>query len=292
MFDFIVTLVFFASMEVVSKPLLGSIDPLTLTFWRFAAGAMVLFTILVRRRGLTSIRTLRGGTVALLFLMGAVNIALAMSLLQTAVKLTSAARAATVFCANPVLVFVISAVFGTEKANVLKVLGLLAGLAGLVIVSGLYTLTIDTGTVYALLAAAAFALYTVLGKRVSGRTDPVTINVVSFAAGLLVLFAFLAATGRPLSPAPLVASPGAAAAAVYLTLGVSGLAYLTFIRAIRRMGAVAASMVFMLKPAVASLLAMVFLGEVLTPSFWAGLALTSLGSYLVMRGGRQCSSER
>lgn len=229
---------------------------------------------------------LRGRSLVLLFLMGVVNIALAMSLLQTAVKLTSAAKAATVFCANPVLVFVISAVSGTEKANLLKVLGLLSGLAGLVLVSGLHTLTIDTGTVYALVAAAAFALYTVLGKRVSGKTDPVTINVVFFAAGLLVLLAFLAASGRPLSPAPLVASPGAAAAALYLTLGVSGLAYLTFIRAIRRMGAVAASMVFMLKPAVASLLAVVFLGEVLTPPFWAGLVLTSFGSWLVMRGGK------
>lgn len=292
MFDFIVTLVFFASMEVVSKPLLGSIDPLALTFWRFAAGVVVLFIILIRRRGFSSLVALSGGTLVLLFLMGVVNIAFAMSLLQTAVKLTSAAKAATVFCANPVLVFVISAVSGTEKANVMKVLGLVSGLAGLVVVSGLYTLTMDTGTVYAILAAAAFALYTVLGKRASGKTDPVTINVVSFAAGLLVLFAFLAATGRPLSPAPLVASPGATAAALYLTLGVSGLAYLTFIRAIRRIGAVAASMVFMLKPAVASLLAVAFLGEVLTPSFWAGLALTSLGSYLVMRGGRQSSKER
>jgi len=284
--DFIVTLVFFASMEVVSKPLLGSIDPLTLTFWRFAAGALVLSIILIRRRGLSSIRTLGGGTVALLLLMGVVNIALAMSLLQTAVKLTSAARAATVFCANPVLVFIISALSGTEKANLLKVLGLLSGLAGLAIVSGLHTLTVDTGTAYAMVSAAAFALYTVMGKRVSGRTDPVTINVVSFAAGLIVLFAFLAASGRPLSPAPLVASPGNAAAALYLTLGVSGVAYLTFVRAIRRIGAVAASMVFMLKPAVASVLAVVFLGEVLTPPVWIGLVLTSLGSWLVMRGGR------
>jgi len=284
--DFIVTLVFFASMEVVSKPLLGSIDPLTLTVWRFAAGALVLSIILIRRRGLSSIRTLGGGTVALLLLMGVVNIALAMSLLQTAVKLTSAARAATVFCANPVLVFIISALSGTEKANLLKVLGLLSGLAGLAIVSGLHTLTVDTGTAYAMVSAAAFALYTVMGKRVSGRTDPVTINVVSFAAGLIVLFAFLAASGRPLSPAPLVASPGNAAAALYLTLGVSGVAYLTFVRAIRRIGAVAASMVFMLKPAVASVLAVVFLGEVLTPPFWIGLVLTSLGSWLVMRGGR------
>jgi len=284
--DFIVTLVFFASMEVVSKPLLGSIDPLTLTFWRFAAGALVLSIILIRRRGLSSIRTLGGGTVALLLLMGVVNIALAMSLLQTAVKLTSAARAATVFCANPVLVFIISALSGTEKANLLKVLGLLSGLAGLAIVSGLHTLTVDTGTAYAMVSAAAFALYTVMGKRVSGRTDPVTINVVSFAAGLIVLLAFLAASGRPLSPAPLVASPGNAAAALYLTLGVSGVAYLTFVRAIRRIGAVAASMVFMLKPAVASVLAVVFLGEVLTPPFWIGLVLTSLGSWLVMRGRR------
>ncbi len=286
MADFIITLVFFASMEVVSKPLLGSIDPLTLTFWRFAAGALILLLFLIRRRGLSSLMGLDRGTILLLVMMGVVNIAVAMALLQTAVQLTSAARAATVFCANPVLVFCISVIAGSERPGLRKVLGLLVGLCGLVLVSGLHRFSVDAGTVFAMISAVAFAVYTVLGRRVSGRTDPVTINVVSFFAGLLALFPFLVLTGRPLSPAPLAGSPGTLAAVVYLSLGVSGLAYLTFIRAIRKMGAVAASMVFMLKPAVASLLSVIFLKEVLSPAFWAGLALTTLGSFLVMKDGR------
>lgn len=285
MTDFITTLLFFASMEVVSKPLMGVIDPLTLTFWRFTAGAAVLFLLLWWRSGLSTLGSLSRGTLGLLALMGVVNIAFAMTLLQTAVKLTSAAKAATVFCANPVLVFGLSVAAGAEKPRAGKVLGLLAGLGGLVLVSGLHNLTVDKGTVYAMISAAAFAVYTVLGRRVSGRTDPVTINAVSFTAGLLVLLPFLALSGRSLSPAPLAAGPGTIAATLFLTVGVSGLAYLTFIRAVRKMGAVAASMVFMLKPAVASLLAIVFLGERLPPAFWAGLALTMLGSRLVMRSG-------
>ncbi len=286
MADFLITLLLFASMEVVSKPLMGVMDPLALTFWRFTAGALILFALLGRRRGLSSLGSLSGGTLGLLAVMGVVNIAVAMALLQTAVKLTSAARAATVFCANPVMVFGISVAVGAEKPTGRKLLGLITGLAGLALTSGVHTMTVDTGTIYAMISAAAFASYTVIGRRVSGRTDPVTINAVSFTAGVLVLLPVLAFTGRPLSPAPLARDPLTLASALYLTAGVSGLAYLTFIRAIRKMGAVAASMVFMLKPAVASLLAIVFLGERLSPAFWAGLALTMLGSRFVMKGAR------
>ena len=288
MSDFIVTLVFFASMEVVSKPLMGSIDPLTLTFWRFAGGASVLTGYMLAKRGLGTLRTLAPGTVLLLALMGVVNIAIAMSLLQTGVKHTSAAKAATVFCSSPVLVFAFSVITGAEKYSLRRVLGLAAGLAGLALVSGLHTFTVDKGTFYALLSAAAFALYTVLGRKASQLTDAVTINTVSFAAGLAALLPVILLTGRRLSPEPLAADTGTMAVTAYLALGVSGLAYITFIRAIGAMGAVAASMVFMLKPAVAALLAMILLKDSHPTVFWAGLALTSLGSYLVI-GKRRVS---
>ncbi len=284
--DFLITLFLFASMEVVSKPLMASVMPMTLTFWRFAAGAVMLAAILFRRRGLSTLRALDRRTLATLAVMGVVNITVAMTLLQTAVKLTSAGVAATVFCANPVLVFGISAAAGMERLTPRQVVGLLTGLAGLALVSGLHRLSVDTGTVLATAAAAAFAVFTVLGRRVSRNTDPFTVNAVSFVAGVAALVPVMAGMGVSFSPAPLLAGPGSIASAVYLSVGVSGLAYLTFIRAVNRMGALAASMIFMLKPAVASLMAAAFLGERQPPVFWAGLALTIAGSFLVTGRGR------
>ncbi len=286
MADFLVTLFFFASMEVVSKPLMAVVEPVTLTFWRFLAGAAVLAAILLRRRGPSTLRALSRRTLITLAVMGVVNITVAMTLLQTAVKLTSAGVAATVFCANPVLVFGISAAAGMERPVPRQVAGLLAGLAGLALVSGLHRLSVDRGTALAVVSAAAFAVFTVLGRKVSRSTDPFTVNAVSFTAGVAVLAPVMALTGVSFSPAPLLAGPGPVISTLYLSVGVSGLAYLTFIRAVRRMGALAASMVFMLKPAVASLLAAGFLGERQPPAFWAGLVLTAAGSFLVMGRAR------
>lgn len=279
-------------MEVVSKPLMGRIDPLTLTFWRFVGGAAVLWGTMFFRRGARSIRSLPPKTLGRLILMGAVNIALAMSLLQTAVKFTSASKAATIFCANPVLVYGIALITGTEKHSLRKIAGLSAGLIGLGLVGGFHPVSPDPGTVFALLSAAAFALYTVLGRKASLSADPVTVNALSFTAGLLVLLPVLIISRRPLSPAPLLYPPGTLGVFAYLAVGVSGIAYITFIRAIRRMGAVAASMVFMLKPAVAALLARAFLGDTHTPSFWAGLFLVSSGSFLVVAGRKSTVGAR
>ena len=48
--SFVVTLLLFASMEVISKPLMGLIDPLVLTFWRFVCGIAVLGIVMAIRR--------------------------------------------------------------------------------------------------------------------------------------------------------------------------------------------------------------------------------------------------
>ncbi len=273
--SFVITLLLFASMEVASKPLMGSIDPLVLTFWRFVCGGAVLGIVMLIRKKRVDL-TFR--KVLVLALMGILNTFLSMSFLQLAVKNTEACRAATIFGSNPVFVVLIAAVIGWEKYTKRKGTGLLLGVAGLILVTGMYTLKIDSGTIYALLASITFALYIILSRKASLNTDPITVNVISFAFGLTALAVWLIASGISMSPAPLKSE---IPSFLFLGIGVSGLGYVAFMVAIRKLGAGNVSTVFLLKPAVATVLAILFLGERITTSFVIGLLLAGAGSYLV-----------
>jgi drug/metabolite transporter (DMT)-like permease len=273
--NFTITLLLFASMEVVSKPLMGFVDPLVLTLWRFVCGIVVLGAVMVFRRDKVN---LSRGQVAVLALMGVLNTFLSMSLLQLAVKHTAASRAAAVFCSNPVFVVLLAALLGWEKFTKRKVLGLFLSVCGLLLVTDMHLIKIDAGTVYALLASIAFAAYILLGRKASLNTDPVTVNVLSFAFGITALALWLGVKGVSVNPEPLFRE---LPTFLFLGIGVSGLGYVTFISAIKKMGAGNASAIFLLKPAVATLLAILFINETFEIDFVIGLLLAGTGSYLV-----------
>ncbi len=72
---------------------------------------------------------------------------------------------------------------------------------------------------------------------------------------------------------------------LFMGIGVSGIGYMTFMGTIRKMGAGNASTIFLLKPAVTTLLAVALLGEGVSLHFAAGLLLAGAGSWLVAAGG-------
>lgn len=273
--SFVVTLLLFASMEVISKPLMGLIDPLVLTFWRFVCGIAVLGIVMAIRRKKLS---LSPGKLGVLALMGILNTFISMSFLQLAVKNTEACRAATIFGSNPVFVVLIAAILGWERYSKRKGAGLILGITGLVLVTGMYTFKIDTGTMYALLASITFAVYIILGRKASMDADPISVNVISFAFGIAALALWLQIKGISMSPEPLRSE---LPSFLFLGIGVSGLGYVTFLTAINKLGAGNASTVFLLKPAVATVLAIAFLGETVTFNFVTGLLFAAVGSYLV-----------
>ena len=273
--SFIITLLLFASMEVASKPMMGSVDPLVLTFWRFVCGIAILGVVMAVRRKKVN---LSPGKISVLALMGVLNTFLSMSFLQLAVKNTEAARAAAIFCSNPVFVVLFAGILGWEKFTRKKGIGLLLGIAGLVLVSGMYSLKVDIGTVYALLASITFALYVLLSRKASLSADPVAVNFISFAFGIAALAIWLVAKGTPMSPEPLKAE---LPSFLFMGIGISGLGYITFITAVKKLGAGNASTIFLLKPAVTTVLAIMLLGETVTTNFVIGLLLAGAGSYLV-----------
>lgn len=266
-------------MEAVSKPLMGLFDPFSLTFCRFLLGITVLAVFAALRGRLLEFRALGRRTLLLLCSMGVLNTFLSMSLLQLAVLHATPATAATVFCIHPVIVLAASVALGWERFSWVRTAAFAAAFAGVALVSAAAPGGGLAGPAFALIGAVAFASYTLIGKKVSGVVSPVTANLVSFTAGIAALAVFMAATGRRLVPGDL-SGIGTADLLRFAHLGVlvSGAGYLTFFRALKAMPVSAASLIFFLKPVLATGFSAALTGERPSAAFFAGLALVVLST--------------
>ncbi len=129
------------------------------------------------------------------------------------------------------------------------------------------------GVLLALLAGIAYALYSVSGSRViaAGASFRGSMGAV-FGSGALPLLCVLAFTGGPL-----VSDFDNLARGVYLALGPLVVAYLLFGYALTRASASLVTLVTLLEPVFATLLAVFLLGELLPPFGWLGIGLLVSG---------------
>jgi drug/metabolite transporter, DME family len=164
--------------------------------------------------------------------------------------------------------------------------GAAVGLAGIVLLclaqaTGHHRGHAGTGTTLAgvglgLAAGATYALYTWAAHRLIGHVvTPRAAMGAVFGIGGLLLLPVLLATG-----APLTASWANAAVGSYMALVPMFTGYLLFGWALARIPASTATTLSLLEPAIATILAVLVVGEHLPAAGWAGLAL--IGGCLVI----------
>lgn len=133
--------------------------------------------------------------------------------------------------------------------------------------------SVATGVVLGLVAGVAYALYTYASSRAIGLGLP-SRGVMGgmFGLGAIVLLPVLLVTGAPLLQSPLTVG-----VSVYLALGPMMIAYLLFGVALGTIRSSAATTITLIEPLVATVLAVVVVGERLAVVGWIGLALILAG---------------
>lgn len=282
MYNFILTLLIFSSMEVISKPLMAFTDPFVLTFYRFLVGCAVLFAYIFIRGEGKMLFSLPKRTFRALVILGVLNGFFSMSMLQLAVKMGNAATAALVFCSNPLFVYLILILLGEEQFSKKRSSGLLLGLSGIVLIMFNKGFSLSMGAIAALLASVSFAIYQVWNKKAVHGISPYIANAVAFGSSLPAYLIYFAATGQTLSLPQEFYSTEMILRFIYLSLIVSALGYISFIKTIQKLSAISGSLIFLLKPAVATLFAVFLLNENPEWNFFAGLTLSIIGSLLAV----------
>jgi len=144
------------------------------------------------------------------------------------------------------------------------------------------------GVLLGLLAGVAYALYTYASSRAirSGHSGRGVMGGM-FGVGAVGLLPVLVAFG-----APLLQSAQSIGIAVYLAVGPMFVAYLLFGFGLTHMRSSVATTVTLIEPLVATLLAVVVVGERLDPPGWVGLALILIGVTVLITARRQPKPSR
>jgi drug/metabolite transporter (DMT)-like permease len=285
--------IFFSTMEIALRLFSLGFNPVQMNFIRFLIGALVLLPFAVR--GLKSRRIrLKARDIAFFALTGFICVAVSMTFYQLAVVETKASVVATIFSCNPVFVMPFAFFMLGERVRKNMVISMLLSLSGIVFIMDPLKMTASaSGIILTLLASVTFALYSVIGKRRSGRYGGVALTAFSFLAGSLELLLFILVT--KLAPAALLLrnaglgefadipvfkgiTPQALPGLIYIGVFVTGLGYAFYLLSMEKTSATIASMVFFIKPALAPVLALAILGEPITAGMTAGIALIIAGS--------------
>lgn len=257
----------------------SDLGPVALSFWRCASGLVLLAAVrLVRPRTRTAVREPLGRTA---LRMGATGLGLAV--FQTgyfaAVQTTGLAVATVVTLgAGPVLVALGARPALGERlgrGGAVAVVGALTGL-GVLMLGGGGTTVRPSGVLLGLVSAAGGAAMTLLTRRWGrdGEADAGSTSVGVFAVTSVLLLPFALAEGL----LPHTARPGLLLALLaYLATVPTALAYALYFAGAAAVRSATVSVIMLLEPVSAAVLAVVLLGEHLTAPTLAG-TLLMLGS--------------
>lgn len=273
-----VTILIWGMTFISTKVLLRTFTPIEILFTRFAIGFAVLFFFYPNRLKFSDRRQ------ELLFASAGVSgITLYYLLENIALTMTSASNVGLIVTVAPFFTALLSAVFlKSEKPRLQFYIGFIAALAGVALISfSDSTLELNpTGDLLAILAAFAWAVYSILTRKIGD----LGCNIIQstrriFFYGLLLMVPLLFVMDFDLDMAQF-ASMASLGNLLFLGLCASALCFVTWNSAVGLLGAVKTSVYIYLVPVVTVTASVLFLNEPLTPELLAGASLTLAGLWL------------
>ena len=224
----------------------------------------------------------------LLMLLGGTLLAFSQAAYFAAIRATGVTIATLLaVCLSPLLVTFLAVLLKFETLDGRVVIALICGLAGSVLLVGLQTpegtnYDLSLGTLLSLISAVCYAGMIICGRFLAGSYHPLQITAIGFSGGTLALLLINLVSGMVI-----VHSVQGWLLVAYLGLVPTAFAYLLFQMGLRSVSATAASIITMLEPMVAALLAWVLFGETLAATGIIGAVLLVLSIFLLTAGNRE-----
>ena len=175
----------------------------------------------------------------------------------------------------------------SERLTVPKIVGIFAGLAGLVLIFRGQLAVVGAAIVFPMaaivLSSTCAAASSVAVKRWGHGVDPVTFNLEAMAIGAVVLGAASVVSGEPQA---WPAWPAGVLSILYLAVFGSVITFVVYLSLLKRIEVSAMSFIAMITPIVALVLGFVVLGETVETLAILGTVLTLAGVYVSTQVGR------
>lgn len=276
----LVTAVVWGASFPVIKYTLRFVDPLALLSYRFWLAAAVLVPLAYvgwRSSG----EHLSWRRAALLSVLGLGGTVLAIGLLYFAMNLAPVSQVVMLLSINPIYIKLILAADKRIKLTDKQKIGILTAIIG----AGILVWENFVGGLLAVASALAWAEYVVLSKFVfkknTEKNSPMSMMALSNLAGAVVLIPVLGLLKPEFLSGPIASLDSRAVAGVfYLGIVSTILGFVSYESAAKLIKPQTAGMVVYFQPLIAVPLAVLFLGEILTPLFLVGAGIISFGILL------------
>jgi drug/metabolite transporter (DMT)-like permease len=282
-FGVLIIMVFWAGNFIVVKGAIAVLPPVGFTFLRYCLAGVTLLALLRWREG--AIRLPRGDVLPIA-LLGVIGFGCYQILWPVALQSIPAGDSALLIATTPVLAALLAVATGADAPNAVKLLGALISFAGVAVVIGAgqgLNLGVSLGgDLLTVTAALCWATYTVFGAGILRRHSPLTTTTWAIVAGTI----FMAPVGlAQLATADLSRiGPPVIVAIIYSGTLAAGFANVVVFHGLKLLGPTRVTAFQALIPALAILLAAVFLGEPIRPVQVVGGVVILTGVALVRRG--------
>lgn len=269
--------VLWGSAGAAAKLLLREANPFAITFWRFAAAALVLLPV-----ALSTKKSKRW--VLPLLPLGVLNAANVLFFYNGLAR-TTANTGSLLGASVPLLTAFFSWMLIRETVSRNTLIGITLGLVGAMLIvlvpvleQGSAIGTDLLGNIFLVGSAVSWSLYLIVSRSSSARGSfsPVLATFVNFTVCALAAGAFCIISGVPLT-VPALVSPGYLGLFLYVVLGITVLTFFLFQWALQHISAPTASLKEYLQLVIGVSINTLVLGERFTPMFFAGSALVIVG---------------
>jgi drug/metabolite transporter (DMT)-like permease len=275
-------MVFWAGNFIVVKGAIGVLPPVGFTFLRYLVATVTLVTLLQIREGLHLPR----GDIGRILLLGVVGFGFYQVLWTVALQTVPAGDSALLIAATPVMTALLAMGIGADTPNAVKLVGAFVSFAGVALViaagQGLELGASIGGDLLTLGAAACWALYTVFGARILRRHSPLVTTTWAIVAGTVFMapigIAQLATSDLSGFGLPVIL------AILYSGTLAAGFANVIVFHGVKLLGPTRVTAFQFLVPALAVVMAAVFLAEPLRPVQVVGGVVILAGVALLRRG--------
>jgi len=182
-------------------------------------------------------------------------------------RYTSVSHAAVLVGMGPIYTLILAVLFKLETATWRKATGMVIAFAGIAVLASENGISAHSpsvlGDVIMMTGSVGFAMYVVLGKRLGGRYDPLTMTAFSHYAGALIVLPVAIYRAITLGSAEqwrAIAWTGWAAM-LYMAIFSSAVAYVFYFWLLRYLEASQLSAFTYILPVVATVLGILWLGE-------------------------------
>lgn len=206
-------------------------------------------------------------------------------------RYTSVSHSSVIVGMAPIYTLLLAVLFRLERATWRKATGMGLGLAGIAVMASEKGLSAHSpsllGDGITMTGSIGFAIYVVLGKRVAGKYDTLTMTAFNHFAGALIVLPLAIREARALGPAEnWRAIPWSGwVALLYMALFSSALAYVFYFWLLRYLEASQLAAFSYLLPLLATILGILWLGE---KGSWGQVlgAVLALGGVYWIEAGR------